>query len=84
MRGRWSVALLWLFMYLWLWSALAGAFVEAERPSRDLSQLSEEASSNTAALDEELFVRPKWRYKYIRSPFAGPYAVYAVEVSVTA
>jgi hypothetical protein len=42
---------------------LAGTIVEKTRPSRDLTMLSEDAARNTAALDEELFVRPKWRYR---------------------
>lgn len=34
-----------------------------DRPTRDLSSLSKESADHTAALDEELFVRPKWRYR---------------------
>ncbi len=42
--------------------SLAGATVVLESPSRNLDMLSEESRKNTAALDEELFVRPKWKY----------------------
>jgi hypothetical protein len=38
----------------------------SDKATRDLSSLSKEAADHTAALDEELFVRPKWRYRCAR------------------
>ncbi len=43
----------------------AGKVFESVVPTRDLSLLPELSSKNTAAVDEELFVRPKWRYKWV-------------------
>jgi hypothetical protein len=48
----------------------SGTVYEKLTPTRDLSGLAEDAAKNTAAVDEELFVRPKWRYRCAQTTLA--------------